>query len=26
MGTGTFPGVRCGRRVMLSPQPLLVPR
>ena len=25
-GTGSFPGVRCGRRVTLTPQPLLVPR
>jgi len=26
MGTGSFPGVRCGRSVTLIPQPLLVPR
>jgi len=26
MGTGSFPGVRCGRGVMLTPHPLLVPR
>ena len=24
MGTGSFPGVRCGRGVTLTPQPLLV--
>jgi hypothetical protein len=26
MGTGSFPGVRCGRDVTLTPHPLLVPR
>jgi hypothetical protein len=26
MGTGSFPGVRCGRSVTLTPHPLLVPR
>ena len=26
MGTGSFPGVRCGRGVTLIPHPLLVPR
>ena len=26
MGTGCFPGVRCGRGVTLTPHPLLVPR
>jgi len=26
MGTGSFPGVRCGRGVTLTPYPLLVPR
>jgi len=26
MGTGSFPGVRCGRGVMLTPHPLLVLR
>jgi len=26
MGTGSFPGVRCGRGVMLTLHPLLVPR
>jgi len=26
MGTGSFPGVRCGRGVTLKPHPLLVPR
>ena len=26
MGTGSFPGVRCGQGVMLTPHPLLVPR
>jgi len=26
MGTGSFPGVRCGRDVTLTPNPLLVPR
>jgi len=26
MGTGSFPGVRCGRGVTLTLQPLLVPR
>jgi hypothetical protein len=26
MGTGSFPGVRCGRGVKLTPHPLLVPR
>ena len=26
MGTGSFQGVRCGRVVMLTPHPLLVPR
>ena len=26
MGTGFFPGVRCGRGVTLTPHPLLVPR
>ena len=25
MGTGSFPGVRCGRGVTLTPHPLLVP-
>ena len=25
MGTGSFPGVSCGRGVMLTPHPLLVP-
>jgi len=24
--TGSFPGVRCGRGVTLTPHPLLVPR
>jgi len=26
MGTGSFPGVKCGRGVLLTPHPLLVPR
>ena len=26
MGSGSFPGVRCGRGVTLTPHPLLVPR
>jgi hypothetical protein len=26
MGTGSLPGVRCGRGVTLTPHPLLVPR
>jgi hypothetical protein len=26
MGTGSFRGVRCGRRVTLTPHPLLVSR
>jgi len=26
MGTGSFSGVKCGRRVLLTTQPLLVPR
>ena len=26
MGTGYFPGIRCGRGVTLTPHPLLVPR
>jgi hypothetical protein len=26
MGTGSFPGVECGRSVTLTPHPLLVPR
>ena len=26
MGTGSFPGVKCGRGVMLTTHPLLVPR
>jgi len=26
MGTEAFPGIRCGRGVMLTPDPLLVPR
>jgi hypothetical protein len=26
MDTGSFPGVRCGRGVTLTPHPLLVPR
>jgi hypothetical protein len=26
MGTGYFPGLRCGRGVTLTPHPLLVPR
>ena len=26
MGTGSFPRVRCGRGVTLTPHPLLVPR
>jgi len=26
MGTGSFPGVKCGRRVLLTTYPLLVPR
>jgi hypothetical protein len=26
MGTGSFPGVSCGRGVRLTPHPLLVPR
>jgi hypothetical protein len=26
MSTGSFPGVNCGRGVLLTPQPLLVPR
>jgi hypothetical protein len=26
MGTGSFPGVRCGQGVMLTPHSLLVPR
>ena len=26
MGTGSFPGVKCGRSVLLTTQPLLVPR
>jgi len=25
MGTGSFPGVKCGRGVLLTPHPLLVP-
>jgi hypothetical protein len=25
MGTGSFPGVKCGRGVTLTPHPLLVP-
>jgi len=25
MGTGAFPGVKCGRGVTLSPHPFLVP-
>jgi len=25
MGTGSFPGVKCGRGVTLIPHPLLVP-
>jgi hypothetical protein len=25
-GTGSFPGVRCGRGVTFTPHPLLVPR
>ena len=26
MGTGSFPGVRCGRGVTLTPHPLIVQR
>jgi hypothetical protein len=26
MGTRSFPGLRCGQGVMLTPHPLLVPR
>jgi len=26
MGTGCFPGVKCGRGVLLTTHPLLVPR
>jgi len=26
MGTGSFPGVKCGRVVLLTPHPLLVPQ
>jgi hypothetical protein len=26
MGTGSFPGARCGRGVTLTPHPFLVPR
>jgi len=26
MGTGSFPGVKCGRGVLLNTQPLLMPR
>jgi len=26
MGTGSFPRVRCGRGVTLTPHPLLMPR
>jgi len=26
MGTGSFPGVKCGRNVLLTTHPLLVPR
>jgi len=26
MGTGSFPGIRCGRGVTLTSHPLLVPR
>jgi len=26
MGTGSFPGVKCGRGVLLTPHPLLAPR
>ena len=26
MGTGSFPGVKCGRGVLLTTHPLLVPR
>jgi len=26
MGTGSFPGVKCGQGVTLTPHPLLVPR
>jgi len=26
VGTGSFPGVRCGRGVTLTPHPLLVQR
>jgi len=26
LGTGSFPGVRCGRGMTLTPHPLLVPR
>jgi len=26
VGTGSFPGVKCGRGVLLTPHPLLVPR
>jgi len=26
MGTGSFPGVSCGRGMMLTPHPLLVQR
>ena len=26
MGTGSFPGVNCGRDVLLTTHPLLVPR
>ena len=26
MGTGSFPGVKCGRDVLLTTHPLLVPR
>ena len=26
LGNGSFPGVRCGRGVMLTPHPLLMPK
>jgi len=26
MGTGSFPGVKCGRGVLLTTHPFLVPR
>jgi len=26
MGTGSFPGLSCGRGVTLTPRPFLVPR